>query len=128
MTFARWYMIINGMMLGLYGVYCIYNPQIVADMTFMTVSPSALTEIRAMYGGLEVALGLFFMVMAFDARRIETALIAMTMCFAGLGSTRVIGILMNGLDPYNTNAIIYESISTVLAVISLIKVRNAISR
>lgn len=126
MKFARGYMIINGLLLVLYGAYCIYNPQFVADITSMTVSSTALTEIRAMYGGLEFALGVFFVAMALKPRHMEAALIAMAMCFGGLCTTRALGIFLAGGDDYNNYGFAYEFISTFLALFGLIKVRKAL--
>lgn len=124
MTFARWFLILNGLAFLLYGGYCIYNPQLVADLTVMTASTKALTEIRAMYGGLQFALGAFFIAMARQPSRIETAMIAAAACFVGLSSTRLTGILISGGDDYNTPAAVYEGVMAALAIVGVIRLRK----
>lgn len=125
MKFARWYLIINGLMLALYGLYCTYNPQFVADITAMTASTKAITEIRAMYGGLEFTLGLFFIIMGTQPRNFDTALIALALCYGGLSSARALGIAINGGDDYNTPAVIFEATASALAIVALARLRKA---
>lgn len=125
MTFARWYMIINGLMFAAYGIYCLIQPHVVADLTAMTVSNTALIEIRAMYGGLQTVLGIYFVMMALKPRCIESALVAMTMIYGGLCSARAIGLFLLGGDDYNTPAFAFEFVSTLISLGALIQVRKA---
>jgi formate/nitrite transporter FocA (FNT family) len=127
MKFARWYLIINGLMLALYGAYCIYSPQFVADITAMTASTKAITEIRAMYGGAEFTLGLFFIVMASQPRYHEPGLIGLALLYGGLCSARALGIAIQGGDDYNTPAVIFETTAAALAVFGLIRLRKPAS-
>jgi hypothetical protein len=124
MKFARWYLIINGLMLGLYGLYCIYSPQFVADITAMTASTKAITEIRAMYGGLEFTLGLFFIIVGTQPRNFDTGLLALALVYGGLCSARALGIAINGGDDYNTPAVIFETTAAALAIVALVRLRK----
>jgi hypothetical protein len=125
MTYARWYMIINGLMLAGYGIYCLLQPHIVADLTAMTVSSTALTELRAMYGGVQTALGIYFLMMAFKPRCLEGALIGLIMLYGGLCSARALGMLLLGGDDYNTPAFAFEFVDALLGLGALIQVRKA---
>jgi len=124
MKFARWYLIINGLMLALYGAYCIYSPQFVADITAMTASTKALTELRAMYGGAEFTLGLFFIIMASQPRWLEPGLIGLSLFYGGLCSTRALGIAILDGDDYNTPAVIFETTASALAVFAFVRLRK----
>jgi len=124
MKFARWYLIINGLMLGLYGLYCIYNPQFIADITALTASTKALTELRAMYGGAEFTLGVFFIVMSLQPRHYEPGLIGLALLYGGLCSARWIGIAILGGDDYNTPAVIFETTAAALAAFALVRLRK----
>jgi len=125
MKFARGYMIINGLMFAGYGIYCLIQPQAVADLTAMTASSTALTEIRAMYGGLQTALGIYLLMMALKPRCMESALVAMCMIYGGLCTARAIGLFLLGGDDYNTPAFAFEFTSTLLSLGALIQVRKA---
>jgi uncharacterized membrane protein len=55
--------------------------------------PRPAIEIRAMYGGFELGLGVFFLVAAARTRWIRAALAAQTLGLAGLALGRIAGIM-----------------------------------
>lgn len=58
----------------------------------------AATELRAFYGGLELAVGMLLIAWTLDANRRAEALWLNLAIFGGIGVTRLIGMLMSGAD------------------------------
>jgi hypothetical protein len=125
MAFARWFGIITGLQFALYGAYCVYDPQLVAKLTAMTASSKALTELTAMYGGMEIGFGLFLIAMALKRQTLEACMLAIVLCCGGLCSTRGLSIVLHGGDDYNTPAVGYESLLFCLGLVGLLMVRKA---
>lgn len=122
MRLVRLYLALNGLFLAGYGIYCLINPALLGELTGLVIAtPAALTEIRAMYGGLELGLGAFFLLSAVLPETTRQGLFCMLLCFGGLALSRAAGLLMDGAtaDGYNTGAVAYEGISAVLALIAL---------
>ena len=52
-----------------YGLYCFFVPAVVAEGAgFVARTPTATTELRAMYGGLQMALGVMAALALFNER------------------------------------------------------------
>ncbi|MEM1110921.1 MAG: DUF4345 family protein [Pseudomonadota bacterium] len=112
----------TGFLFALYGAYLYMDPQFLIDLLALGDSTAARVEIRAMYGGLQLAVGAFLILSTFrDPPFIETGLIVLIACFAGLASARAAGMIVDGVDGYNLGATIYESISLLIAILLLKK-------
>ena len=100
-----------------YAIYCLLVPSALADGAGVTAtSATGLTEIRAMYGGLQLAIGAgcIWGVVAPDARR--SAVWMLFLLTSGIGTARVIGIgLDGGLGPYTTLALVFEFATAIWA-------------
>lgn len=118
MTIARVFLILNGLILAGYGIYCTFNPMALAEFAgFGLDNNTAIIEVRAMYGGLEFAIGLLFILCGVRKDMIATGLLVTFFVFAGLAGARAYGLVVDGGDNgYNFAAIIYESICGLLAV------------
>jgi len=93
-----------------YGVYCVINPGYLAGVAGVTAStPTGTTEIRAMYGGLQAALGVMS---AFALIRPAYSHVAATaLCFAmsGLFLARFIGFVLDASgSEYTYGALVFE--------------------
>ncbi len=88
-----------GTTLALLGLGFLFSPERMAAAVGLEVQkPRPLTEIRAMYGGLELGLGVFFLVAAAKTRWIRAALAAQTLGLAGLAGGRLLGIAATKSD------------------------------
>ncbi len=118
---ARIYLILSGLILGPYGLYCIFNPMALQEFATLGLStPTAITEVRAMYGGLEFSLGLYLLFCGLRTERVAQGLLFMVFCFAGLAGARAYGLAIDGGDTgYNFAALIYEASSGLIALILL---------
>jgi hypothetical protein len=83
-------------------------------------TPGSVIEVRAEYGGLPMALGLFFLAAALQKIQVRTGLLVMVTALGGYASARVVAVLISGqVDTYNLAAIGYESISAFLGLWAL---------
>jgi hypothetical protein len=80
-----------------YGVWCFAQPGFLADAAGVTAaSPTGSTELRAMYGGLQIALGALAALGALRPDWTRTALVVLAFVGAGLGSARLLGASLDG--------------------------------
>ncbi|MBW2268365.1 MAG: DUF4345 family protein [Deltaproteobacteria bacterium] len=80
-----------------YGVYCFFQPGVLAEMAgVMGSTPTATTELRAMYGGAQAGIGLLCAGAFAQATLRRPALLALLFIVGGLGTTRLLGALLDG--------------------------------
>ncbi len=77
------------------GVAFLVRPGLVAAVDLAMNSPAALTDIRAVYGGLDLAVGLFAAAMIATGRGPMAALLLAT-AFGGLALGRSAGMVTDG--------------------------------
>ncbi len=100
-----------------YGVYCAIQPSFLAAAAGVVASsPTALTEIRAMYGGLEAGIGALCACALFRPALSRPALLMLCFVCGGLGLTRLgaMGIDASG-TAYTFGALALEIPSTLIA-------------
>lgn len=115
-TFARVFLALNGLLLAGYGAWCLLNPLVLQDYAgFVLETPSAITEVRAMYGGLQLTVGLLFLWCGFQTSVLRLGLVVSAVVFLGLAPARLAGIALLGADDYNLSAVIYEGICLALS-------------
>lgn len=85
--------------------------------------PAAAAELRAFYGGLELALGM--LLLAADLRGSRRAgLVLCLASYGGIGAARLLGIaLAGGATGFLWYALVTEAVLAVLAAISLARLR-----
>ena len=114
---ARNFLILSTLIWLPYGVFCFFQPGFLEEAAGVSaISATATTELRAMYGGLQTAIGVLaaLAVMRDDFRR--PALVAIGFLTAGLGSSRLLGAALDGeFSSYTAVAIVFELISATLA-------------
>lgn len=101
-----------------YGVYCFFVPGVVTELAGVTAgSSTALVELKAMYGGLQGAIGVLALIGATQQRLARGVLLALACVYAGLGSTRTLAALMEGdRSSYIIGALIFELGSAALSI------------
>lgn len=100
-----------------YGVYCFLSPEFLAEAAGVTaVSATGTTELRAMYGGLQTAIGLLLLVGAMNSHLRQAALAAVAFVLPGLAASRLLGTLIDGdIGSYTIAALIFEIGSSTIA-------------
>jgi Domain of unknown function (DUF4345) len=123
MLMSRTLLMLTGLSIAAYGVYCLFYPHILQDLAYITLNnQTAITEVRAMYGGFEFTIGLYLFICGLRRSMVEQGLTLMVFSFAGLAGARAFGISVDNDDSiYNLAAVIHESASAVIAFILLRK-------
>ncbi|MEO1936212.1 MAG: DUF4345 family protein [Myxococcales bacterium] len=95
--FERGFLILMTLVWLPYGAMCFIDPGLLAESSgVVATTPTATTEIRAMYGGLQAAIGALALLAAIKSHLAKSALIALAMLSGGLLTARLIGLAMDG--------------------------------
>ena len=116
MLFSRILLAVTGLVFFVHGLVCFIHPATIGLESGLAMpTPSSVIEVRAEYGGLPIALGLFFLAAALQKIQVRTGLIVMLTVVTGYASSRIVALAMMGQpDQYNTAAIIYEVTTALL--------------
>lgn len=80
-----------------FGLWILLDPTGLAALTERPLpTPTAMTESRAVDGGLVVGLGIFFALAALDPTKTRTGLLAMMLVGAGTVLGRCVGVTLDG--------------------------------
>lgn len=88
-----------------WGIYCLLVPEawsgaVIPGMEVFTLdTATARTEVRAMYGGLQIAIGLISLIAVFKKEHRATVLLFLTLALSGLALCRMYGIIIDGNEP-----------------------------
>jgi len=89
------YLALNGLLYTGLGVAYLVSPHKMASKTdFVLSSGTAEVELRAIYGGLEIALGLFMIFCAFRPSWLVFGLVLTVVIYAGFAGGRIMGIIL----------------------------------
>lgn len=94
-----------------YGILCFLQPSLLEGAAgVVATSPTGTVELRAMYGGLQIAIGGLCALGAVSAAWRSHALVALVFLAAGLGVSRLLGALGGGggLSSYTAMALVIE--------------------
>jgi len=126
---TRIFLLLSALLWLPYGIYCWLHPSVLAEAAGVAFqSPTGSTELRAMYGGLQAALGVLAALGALRLAWVRPALVAIAFATTGLGSARLFGTLLDGgLSSYTTMALGFEFTSAVVALALLKHSRKNVS-
>jgi hypothetical protein len=91
---------LNGLVWLPWGIICLFAPQawsgqVIPGMeVFDLASATARTEVRAMYGGLQMAIGLLALIAILKPRHRDTALLFYVLALGGLALSRLYGLVL----------------------------------
>lgn len=122
MSFDRLVLALSSAFVLLAGTACIVAPASFAQQAGLSIAPSALTEIRAFYGGLQIGIGCF-LIWCIRQRILTFAGLLLVACaVGGAGIGRVVGMLVDQVPTayHLTNlAIEVATVGVVAAAVSL---------
>ena len=100
-----------------YGLLCLAKPSILENTAGVVASTvTGTVELRAMYGGLQVAIGALCTLGCVSRAWRTCALTSLGVLTAGLGLGRIVGVTAGGgLSSYTAAALGFELVSAVLA-------------
>jgi hypothetical protein len=104
-----------------FGVAFVVSPAEMAGVVGLVAeTPSALTEVRAMYGGLEIALGMVLLTLLRGATAQVIGLRVAAFAFGGLALGRLTGLVVDGFwQPFTWLLMAVEILSASLCVWAL---------
>ncbi len=109
-----------------YGLLCFFQPTGLSGAGIMFTNPTGATELRAMYGGLQAAIGAVALLGALRPLLAERALTLLFVVCAGLGLARLLGAAIDGeVSSYTTMALALE-LGTVAITAFLLRRRPAL--
>ena len=100
-----------------YGIYCLFVPGVLMEgATVTATSPTGVTELRAMYGGLQFAIGAGCVWGAVSEDLERSAVWMLFLLTSGIGTARVIGLGVDGgLGAYTALALVFEFATAIWA-------------
>ena len=116
---AQGYLLLQGIVFFGLGVWFLIEPTTMASaIGLIPESPAGFTELRAVYGGLEIALGIFLVVTGCRANWSEIGLWLLLSCYGGITTGRIIGILLDQPDDIFTLELLsFEAGSLLIAIL-----------
>lgn len=115
---ARLFLAVLGVAFFPYGLYCFAVPGFLEGAAGLAATtPTAVTEVRAMYGGLQAAVGLLLLAAARDVRLVLPGLAAAAFVMPGLAIARLLAAVAGGDgSAYTVGALCFEVTTGVVAV------------
>lgn len=100
-----------------YGLYCFAAPSYLAEAAGVAAtSATGTVELRAMYGGLQAALGALLAAALVRPGLRFAALVMVAFATSGLFAARLLGVFLDGgLSGYTGFALVFEAVSAGLA-------------
>jgi hypothetical protein len=120
MSFDRILLAVLASFVFLAGVGSLLAPAVFAERADYSTTPSALTEVRAFYGGLQIGIGLFLAWCVRAADRTSQGLLLSGLAVGGAGLGRMFGLLVDQTPTSHHLANLgIEAVTLVLVVIAL---------
>ena len=118
---VRIFLVLSALVWLPYGLFCLFQPQYLAEAAGVAYrTATGATEIRAMYGGLQTAIGALALAAVFRPGLERVALVTLAFLCAGLGSARLLGVALDGdLSTYTAIGLGFEFGSLALALACL---------
>ena len=122
MKYIKPYLIFTLMVWLPWGLICIFNTEVIAEIIGVTsVNPTGNTDIRAMYGGVQLGIGLLAALALYDGAYFKNLLLTLAFLGSCLALSRSYGILVDDSGTLYTWGVIgYEYFAAVSAIIWLI--------
>jgi len=111
------------------GVGCLVAPAVFAQQAEFSTTPSALTEIRAFYGGLQFGIGLFLAWCLRVPDRTSQGLLLGGLAVGGAGLGRMLGVLLDQAPTsHHLVNLGIEAVTVLLVAIAISRARRQATR
>lgn len=119
MVFAKVLLGLNSLAFLGYGLVCLFMPELPASSAGMELpNVSATNEVVAMYGGLQIGIGVLLLYCMLRNELVESGLLLMALLIGSLAVARALGMIIHGPSEYNIGALGFEATTTVLSLIA----------
>ncbi len=120
--FAKIFLILQGVGFILFGLYCFFNPQAIVDILGApSVSSGGIYEIRGIYGGVTLGIGLLALSGGLKADMRRTALFVLMAYTGGYGLARLAALPLDGIPDGTLLAASIFEITTALVCAYLLR-------
>jgi hypothetical protein len=128
MRIAQIFLVLMAAMSLVFGViYLVAPDSMIEPMGFGVLAPSALTDVRATYGGFQIGMGLFLLWCLVPAR-VRTGLLLSLLSVGAVAICRGIGLVIDhSLTSVLQGTIIFETALTIIALILFLRAPAAIA-
>jgi hypothetical protein len=122
MKYIKPYLIFTLMVWLPWGLVCIFDTQTIAEIIGVTsVNPTGNTDIRAMYGGVQLGVGLMAALALYDGAYFRNLLVTLAFLGSCLALSRSYGIVVDGSGTLYTWGVVgYEYFAAFSAITWLI--------
>jgi hypothetical protein len=128
MALDRTIVSIGGPLAIVSGLVCATATETLTGMAGITATPSGVTDLRAVYGGFQIGLGVFLLWCRSDPARIPAGLLALGLAVGSLGALRVIGLLVDGEpNAFHAANLTIEAATTALVAFAFAKRRTSLA-
>ncbi len=116
MIFARVVLVLTGLIYLAFGIFFLVDPEQAATIVcYWLGGPTAFTEVRAFYGGLEIGLAAFLVVCAAVRRFVPAGLLATLLLCGGTAAGRLVGMVVDE----SRSTVVVVSLAVELVVVAL---------
>jgi hypothetical protein len=125
-TFSQILLLAIGVIFVPFGIWALAQPTAVAGMTEVELpSPAALADGRAVYGGLTLGLGVFFLLAARSTQLTRAGLWVALLSLGGAATGRLLGVVLDGASGRSViPPLAFELLWSVLAATALTRQRQ----
>lgn len=102
---TKWFLYLNAIGFGIVGIAYTVTPSVFSQLLTGTVpnTASGLIDMRALAGGLNLAIGLLLKISAAKSKYHRAGLLSVLLILTMMATTRVLGIIIDG----NPNLVMY---------------------
>jgi hypothetical protein len=120
MALDRTIVSIGGPLAIVSGLVCATATEPLLSMAGITASASGLTDLRAIYGGLQIGLGAFLLWCRSDPARTTAGLLALGLAIGCVGALRVLGLLVDGeVNAFHAVNLAFEAATTGVVLLAM---------
>lgn len=115
---VRLFLFVQIVLLAGFGLAYFIRPQETANLSGMLLmAPAAVTDVRAYYGALQLALAVWLGMALLRAELLRPALMLLVLLYASLSLARLAGLWLDGgaQQTFNLVAMLFEFVSACLA-------------
>ena len=122
MKYIKPYLIFTVLVWLPWGLICIFDTDSILKIIGVTsVNPTGNTDIRVMYGGVQLAVGLMAAFALYDRRRFESLLFTLAFLGSCLALSRSYGLVVDGSSTFYTWGVLtYEFFAAISSIAWLI--------
>jgi hypothetical protein len=121
MTATKIYLVLSTLLWLPYGIYCLIVPEYLNEAAgIIAATPTGVTEIRAMYGGLQASIGIMCAAALVRTEMARSAMLAVAFLVSGLFLARSAGFFIDSsASEYTNGVLVFEGAYALITIFLL---------